>query len=347
MVHERKLIVIAVGTFIFTCFLVNVFTTIPDSDAPAPPNEEVASLLSNSLSPGNFTWFSPFLLESLPPNDSSQLINITNFEFLINPPCSESPYIVVVHSAPGNYDKRHLIRSTWGSRVPLYFFFGETATNQTLLDTESAEYHDVVQGSFIDSYRNLTYKDMLVFKWVIYNCPRVRYVLKIDDDVFVNVARFSEFLTDALSPYGTRHLLMCYVWRHIAVDRSNNMSKFYVSVEEYPYEEYPPYCSGPTVLYSPDVLFKLYQSLQQDGNYFWIEDVFVTGIMVSKLNLKHAEFNWWKGNDLLKAERYEDLLYYDPRTNLFVVIGEANYKHNRKKLGEYFPYLTKRDTLAR
>ncbi|KAL1456561.1 hypothetical protein WDU94_001282 [Cyamophila willieti] len=325
MVHERKLIVIAVGTFVCTCFLVNVFT-ITD-EVPAPPNEELASLLSNSLSPGNFTWSSPFPLESLPPNDSSQLINITDFEFLINPPCSDSTYIVVVHSAPANYDKRQLIRSTWGSRIPLYFFFGETATNQTQLDAESAAYHDVVQGSFIDSYRNLTYKHTMVFKWVLYNCPRVRYVLKIDDDVFVNVGKLDEFLTHTLSPYGTRNLLMCTEVFVNQVAVRTYRSKWRVSFAEYPHHFYPPYCIGASLLYSPDVIFKLYQLLQENGKYFWVDDVFITGIVFSNLNLTHSEFNWWTGKQksLIQVWSHDNLLQFNPHRDLFALIFEPNY----------------------
>uniref|UniRef100_A0A8D9ED28 Hexosyltransferase n=1 Tax=Cacopsylla melanoneura TaxID=428564 RepID=A0A8D9ED28_9HEMI len=317
MSRRRKLLLL-VTAFICTCYLVM---------SHSGHSADIAFVLSNSVTRENFNSTSAFSIDSLPLNDSSQLINITNFKFLINPTCSQSPYIVVVSSAPGNYHKRHLIRSTWGLGVPLYFFFGETANNQTLLDTESAEYHDVVQGSFIDSYRNLTYKHTMVFKWVLYNCPRVRYVLKIDDDVFINVAKLDEFLTQTLSPYGTRNLLMC---TEVFVDQlaiRTYRSKWRVSFAEYPHRLYPPYCIGASLLYSPDIMFKLYQSLQQDGKYFWVDDVFITGIVFSNLNLTHSEFNWWTGKQksLIQVLSKEDLLKFNPHRDLLALILEPNY----------------------
>ena len=57
---------------------------------------------------------------------------------------------------------------------------------QVSLESENDRYHDLLQGSFKDTYRNLTYKHITVLKWVLYYCPGVRYVLKSDDDVFVN-----------------------------------------------------------------------------------------------------------------------------------------------------------------
>ncbi|KAL1453230.1 hypothetical protein WDU94_007393 [Cyamophila willieti] len=321
-------------------------TLFSTGEDPIDHSADIAFVLSNSIE--NFTLAPAFPIDRLPVNDSSQLLNITNFKFLISPPCSDDSYIIVVHSAPENYQRRHLIRTTWGSWLPLYFFFGETTAHQTLLDTEYAAYHDIVQGNFIDSYRNLTYKHTLVFKWVVYNCPHVRYVLKIDDDVFVNIAKLDKFLTQTLSPYGTRDLLMCsYVWHHSAAERSNT-SKWRVSVEEYPHEDYPNYCEGAAVVYSPDVLFKLYQMLQQDEKYFWIDDVFVTGIVFSQLNLRHAEFSWWRGHSILKAnENDDDYLQYDPSRNLFVLIAAANYQHNRKKLVDYFLKMSTLETQLR
>lgn len=57
---------------------------------------------------------------------------------------------------------------------------------QVSLESENDRYHDILQGSFKDTYRNMTYKHIMALKWVLYYCPEVRYVLKSDDDTFVN-----------------------------------------------------------------------------------------------------------------------------------------------------------------
>jgi hypothetical protein len=57
---------------------------------------------------------------------------------------------------------------------------------QVSLESENDRHHDLLQGSFRDTYRNMTYKHVMALKWVLYFCPGVRYVLKTDDDTFVN-----------------------------------------------------------------------------------------------------------------------------------------------------------------
>ena len=57
---------------------------------------------------------------------------------------------------------------------------------QVSLESENDQYHDILQGSFKDTYRNMTYKHIMALKWVLYYCPGVHYVLKSDDDTFVN-----------------------------------------------------------------------------------------------------------------------------------------------------------------
>lgn len=47
---------------------------------------------------------------------------------------------------------------------------------------------------------------------------------------------------------------------------------------------YPTYCPGWTLLYSPDVIFALYKEAQK-ADYFWIDDIHITGTLTEKLNL--------------------------------------------------------------
>ena len=65
----------------------------------------------------------------MPASDHSELIDIHNFKFHINPPpCQgETMLLIMVHSAPHNMEKRQQIRKTWGSIVQgaLLFVLGE------------------------------------------------------------------------------------------------------------------------------------------------------------------------------------------------------------------------------
>ena len=44
----------------------------------------------------------------------------------------------------------------------------------------------MVIESFQDSYHNLTLKTTFLLKWLSHRCPRAKFILKVDDDVFIN-----------------------------------------------------------------------------------------------------------------------------------------------------------------
>jgi hypothetical protein len=74
--------------------------------------------------------------------------------------------LVYIHSAIENRHRRESIRSTWASRsifgehIRVIFILGSTHSVQLMKQAqfEFDTYRDIVQGTFIDTYRNLTYK---------------------------------------------------------------------------------------------------------------------------------------------------------------------------------------------
>jgi hypothetical protein len=135
--------------------------------------------------------------------DHHKLIDLDNFEFSIRPKScnnlNNSPIVVVfVVSAPKNEKRRMTIRETWGqddARAYILFMLAATEPEiQDEIEKESAIYGDVVQGNFIDAYKNLTYKYVMGFKWFLENCKDVKYLLKVDDDVLVNSPLLFKYL---------------------------------------------------------------------------------------------------------------------------------------------------------
>lgn len=56
-------------------------------------------------------------------NGVNELLNLTNFKYLINqPPCKGTKLITVIliHSAPEYLEKRKVVRQTWGQKDPRY-----------------------------------------------------------------------------------------------------------------------------------------------------------------------------------------------------------------------------------
>lgn len=253
--------------------------------------------------------------KELPKNDFIQLIDLDNFEFLINHRACKDldrpPIIVIlVHSAPANFHKRKVIRETWGerdTRALLIFMIGAVnSTNlQAKIDQEYFAQEDIVQGNFEDAYRNMTYKHVMALKWFVYNCREAGYLLKTDDDVFVNTPLLYRYLESPPAIYQQFHrerLLFCYEITRAKVKRTYR-SKWRVSYDEYTESYFPSHCPGFSILYSADIVFQLYMQAQKFP-FFWIDDVHITGNVASKLNISIAS----TGGLFLNEEQQNDML---------------------------------------
>lgn len=76
------------------------------------------------------------------------------------------------------------------------FFKGHTpnTTIQDELSTEQSLYQDLIIANFIDSYDNLTLKTMSMLEWMKDYCNQSEYLLKTDDDMFINVGNLLAFV---------------------------------------------------------------------------------------------------------------------------------------------------------
>ncbi|KAL4134728.1 hypothetical protein QTP88_006450 [Uroleucon formosanum] len=65
---------------------------------------------------------------------------------------------------------------------------------QRVLGQEYGRYVDLVQCQSRDTYTNLTLKSIAVLEWTRQYCPWARYLLKTDDDVFIDVRKLLQFI---------------------------------------------------------------------------------------------------------------------------------------------------------
>lgn len=222
-------------------------------------------------------------------------------EFPINQEkCSDDRYLMIyVHSGPENTERRRVVRTTWASqevlrkhKAKLVFVMGEVADDnlQTIIETESELYKDIIQGNFTDTYRNLTYKAITGLKWVTENCPNAVYILKTDDDVVVDIHRVVRLMRSYIEKkWGKQNVLAGYIWTHMNVDR-NRSSKWYTSAEEFPDKYFLKYCSGSAYLMSYDVVKKFYMK-SREIPFFWVDDYYVTGMLAHATNVTPTSLN--------------------------------------------------------
>lgn len=225
--------------------------------------------------------------------------NLDEFKYMHGTaiPCgSSSPQLLVfIHSSPTNIPHRDAIRKTWGSskneNIRTIFLVGRSKNERIWkrIEKEAAEFKDLVLLSFVDSYKNLTLKHLLGLRWIITNCPDVPYILKADDDTFVDTKRLVStihlFLGDSS---GSKNSLVC----HVIPDGTSpkRSGKWMVTREEYPFEEYPEYCSGLAYFARLSTLRKIH-NVASSGRvpYLRIDDVFVTGLAATLAGVKRQD----------------------------------------------------------
>jgi beta-1,3-galactosyltransferase 1 len=204
----------------------------------------------------------------------------------------ESKIIILITSAPQNYERRKSIRETWCrpsnfnlASIPwqCVFLIGRSSVHLSSdkLDNEINDFHDILIGSYIDSYRNLTIKTMHGLEWVRRTCPS-DFVLKTDDDVYVNTKLLHKLSSN--TPKSNSYIgLVTQAEGRLKVIRDPD-SKWFVSMEEYPSSHYPPYAVGMGYLMSKDLVEKLVNTSRYIPP-FANEDAYV-GVLADHFDVK-------------------------------------------------------------
>ncbi|XP_058028296.1 beta-1,3-galactosyltransferase 4-like [Ahaetulla prasina] len=191
--------------------------------------------------------------------NSHPLLPTTAF-FLLSPPACDLPattpgLLVLVASAPGHAAQRVAVRQSWGMvqeagglAVRTIFVLGlpgEVAL-QAALEHEATKHGDLLQGHFADTYANLTLKTLTLLGWAATHCPATRFLLKADDDVFLNLPALASHLRTLEGPDAA--YLGHVHWLAVAIRDPH--SRHYVPASLYPSPIFPPYCSGPAYVLS-------------------------------------------------------------------------------------------------
>lgn len=111
-------------------------------------------------------------------------------------------------------------------------------------------------------------------------CSNAKYILKTDDDVFVDIFQLVEVILIEL--INSQKTYACQNMRGNKPIR-NPHNVWYVSEELYSGEEYPEFCSGSAYVMRSSDAAKIYSVCNQK-KFLWIDDVFVTGILRESYN---------------------------------------------------------------
>ena len=221
--------------------------------------------------------------------------------------------LMLIISAPFHTNERHVVRQTWlsylvnNSRslgrsnvrafkdptdaandliIHYWFVCGHYYDNESKIEgavnNESNVYGDILRLEYTESYILLVHKTLSSLRFA--SKVDVRFVLKIDDDVYLHFPRMIWWLRTASLPdklYGGYLLPKAKVIR-------DPLHKWHVSEQHYNETYFPPYCNGPFYFMSKAVVLEVLEVSFTEGSSvfsFPLEDVFI-GILAQKVGVK-------------------------------------------------------------
>ena len=208
--------------------------------------------------------------------------------------------LILVTSSPARFQARAAIRDTWGTQRVVernskswrtLFLLGQDKDNLTNIQIkEESELHkDLLIGLFTERFYNLPIKLMMAFEWASKMCE-FAFLLKADDDVFVNVPNVFRFLDHDETP----KTKLYSGWVHFEA-HALRFGKYKVEKSEYPYKRYPRFVAGGGMLFSSDVIDALVPHFNMN-HYFKLDDVYI-GLLCLKIGVDathHEEFRVWQ-----------------------------------------------------
>jgi beta-1,3-galactosyltransferase / beta-1,3-N-acetylglucosaminyltransferase len=230
--------------------------------------------------------------------------------------------IILVKSKLSHFEQRKSIRLTWGDKtknlISLVFLLGipspdeypdigeehhqiddqvfgkknsrEIFSSDTLnlnekLKAESRIYNDIVQQNFYDTYYNNTLKAIRGLQWIDRYCSDAAYYLFIDDDYYLNPKILIKYLNENIKNNETllNNLYAGFVFKNSSPMR-HQFSKWYISLEEYPYHKFPPYVSAGCYILTKNSA-KLFYKATKLITLFRFDDIYL-GILAFKLKIE-------------------------------------------------------------
>ena len=218
--------------------------------------------------------------------------------------------LIMVTSHPGGFERRSNIRSTWGNTwhhrtdLPSWktiFQLGWPVWPNILNETqiEAKKHKDMIFGNFTDIFYKLPVKVIMGFEWATKYCD-FDFLLKTDDDVFVNIPNVFKFLSEPDIP---RHRLYAGNVHFQTYAIRYRHTKYYVNILEYPYRKYPRFTSGGGMVFSQDVAAGMV-NIHNNSNYFKLDDVYI-GMLALRLGVDAHHDDWFqlfKGANDCKCE---------------------------------------------
>ncbi|EDV92037.1 GH24694 [Drosophila grimshawi] len=303
----RRLLPIAIALIVIIILCISYMATPPTS--PPHPLRESRDEFLVHLPPTSDE-------DTQPTTAQHNLLNLTSFDYLLaSDVCRRAERellaILIVTSYAGHdalrAAHRQAIAQSKLAEMGLQRVFllaalpaREHFISQAQLVSEQARFGDLLQGNFIEDYRNLSYKHAMGLRWASGECQqRAKFIIKMDDDIIYDIFHLRRYLESlelsqpALTSSST--LLAGFVLDAKPPIRLQ-ANKWFVTRQEYAHALYPAYLSGWLYITNVPTAARLVAEAERVP-IFWIDDTWLTGIVRTRLGIPlQRHNNWYSAN---------------------------------------------------
>ena len=264
-------------------------------------------------------------------------------EFIEPVPETEKFVLILIISAPSNLEQRYAIRQTWLSvfinysvaqdhsnvrilkdpfnstnnlLIQYFFVCGHSHEQEveTVVKSESMIHGDILRLNFTESYSLLVQKTLNSLRFA--SAVNVKFVVKVDDDVYLDVRRMVWRLQTTSLP----DMLFGGTLLYNSPAIRDPGHKYFISYEDFNGTSYPVYPNGPFYIMSKKVVLE-FLNASKNIRSFKMEDAYLgvlakhLGIVPTQLDGEGTLIRLW----LPRLERTWD----DAALNVTFAVGDS------------------------
>ena len=228
--------------------------------------------------------------------------------------CAKHPNlrtVIFVWSRVNGCAQRDAIRQTWAhntysndSSVKVLFVIGSSNSQADMSKVieEDNQYDDILQFQLTDSYHNCTLKSIGVLRWTQFFCKNVQFIMKTDDDIVVNTKNLHDWSVAHSNSHMSIYGILAKNW---GVNR-NKKSKWYIAPDIYRGHHFPDFIVAAHLM-TADCVSVLYAKALKTLPAFWLEDVYITGVLPDKTSIKRINLSKFVKLDWIKKPLSKEL----------------------------------------
>ena len=208
--------------------------------------------------------------------------------------------LLYIYNSMDGKNTRNIIRSTFGSQtlinvlnIKIMFVMGVTENVTSLppnILEEFVQYGDILVVNVLESYKNLTLKGTKTLQFLADHCKQATWVMKADDDVFLDLQRVRDRLNRWKSNNPSPPIFgfflphhrpaICPKYPKWCIDKSVNIKR------------YPPYVVGVGYIFSYKLVSKMIAEIIETKQYMNLtDDVYMTGYLTKNINKQIVDWH--------------------------------------------------------